>query len=177
MKPARVAGLFPGYYAAAGFFEEKPQCSVTTLSRARKTERKPKMPESRAKGKRGELEAADALGRIGLCCRRSAQYCGKNGDADLICEGLKLHIEVKLCERLNPYRFIEQAVDDSRKTRRTPIVVMRSSYKPWLVCLRLDDVLAFVEEIHRVNAQVRSALEGQDDAAQGVSRQPLEDPA
>lgn len=132
---------------------------------------------SRAKGKRGELDAAEALGRIGLDCRRSQQYSGQAGDADLICDGVSLHVEVKLTERLNPYRFIEQAVDDSRKTRRTPLVVMRSSYKPWLVCLRLDDVLAFVEEIHRVNAQVRSALEGQDDAAQGVSRQPLEDPA
>lgn len=131
------------------------------------------MPESRAKGKRGELEAADALGRIGLDCRRSAQYCGKNGDADLICEGLELHIEVKLCERLNPYRFIEQAVTDSRASRKVPMVVMRSSYKPWLIMVRLDDLPKLVEEMNRGDARLRPEVAGwcSDAPGEGVSRQ------
>jgi hypothetical protein len=128
--------------------------------------------DSRAKGKRGELEAAEALGRIGLDCRRSAQYCGKAGDADLQCDGVDLHVEVKLTERLNPYGFIEQAIDDSRKTRRIPLVVMRSSYKPWLILMRLDDVPRFVEEMHRARTQVPTSLEGQGDAEpQGLPRQ------
>ena len=119
------------------------------------------MLNSRAKGKRGELEACEALGRIGLDCRRSAQYCGKSGDADLQCDGVDLHVEVKLTERLNPYAFIDQAVNDSRSTRRTPVVVARSSYKPWLVILRLDDVPRFVEEMNRASSQVRPIVEGE----------------
>ena len=117
--------------------------------------------DSRAKGKRGELEAAEALGRIGIDCRRSAQYCGKAGDADLICEGVDLHVEVKLSERLNPYAYIGQAIDDSRASRRCPIVVMRSSYKPWLVLVRLDDLPRLAQEVVDARSQVRPALEGQ----------------
>jgi hypothetical protein len=135
------------------------------------------MIDSRAKGKRGELEASEALGRIGLDCRRSAQYCGKAGDADLQCDGVELHVEVKLTERMNPYAFVAQAVEDSRATRRVPVVVARSSYKPWLVILRLDDVPRFVEEMNRANSQVRPALEGEDVRPEGIPREPLADHA
>lgn len=52
---------------------------------------------SRAKGKRGELEAAKALSevlRVGV--ERTVQYNGAAGDADLKIEALPmLHIEVK----------------------------------------------------------------------------------
>ena len=117
--------------------------------------------DSRAKGKRGELEAAEALGRIGFDCRRSAQYCGRAGDADLICDA-DIHVEVKLTERLNPYRFIEQAINDSRGNSRIPTVVMRSSYRPWLVMVRLDDLPRLAEEVIRVRTAqgVRAPLEG-----------------
>lgn len=104
---------------------------------------------SRTKGARGELEAAEALSRIGLDCARTAQRTGKTGLPDLDCEGLDLHIEVKRTERLNPYAFMDQAVSDSTRTRRCPLVVMRSSHKPWLILLRLDDVPRFAEEVRR----------------------------
>lgn len=130
--------------------------------------------DSRAKGKRGELEAAEALGRIGLDCRRSAQYCGKAGDADLICDGVALHVEVKLTERLNPYGFIGQAIGDA-KSSKCPVVVMRSSYKPWLVLMRLDDVPRFVEEMNRAHTSVRSEVEGAARDTQGVPRLEVDD--
>lgn len=101
---------------------------------------------SRTKGARGELEAAEALTRIGLDCSRTAQRTGKTGMADLECDGVKLHIEVKRTERLNPYRFMDQAIADSQRTRRKPLVVMRSSHKPWLIVCRLDDMPSIVEE-------------------------------
>lgn len=106
--------------------------------------------DSRAKGVRGELEAAEALSRIGIECRRAQQYCGKAGDADLSCEA-DLHVEVKLTERLNPYSFMSQAIADSR-SRKTPLVVMRSSYKPWLILCRLDDLPKVAEEVIRARA-------------------------
>jgi hypothetical protein len=64
-----------------------------------------------------------------------------------------------------------------RPTRRVPIVVARSSYKPWLVILRLDDVPRFVEEMNRADSQVRPALEGKAAEPQGLPRQPMADHA
>jgi Holliday junction resolvase len=109
---------------------------------------------SRTKGARGELEAAEALSRVGLDCARTAQRTGKTGLPDLECDGVNLHIEVKRTERLNPYAFMDQAVSDSMRTRRCPLVVMRSSHKPWLILLRLDDVPRFAEEITRARSSV-----------------------
>lgn len=117
------------------------------------------MPESRAKGARGELEACEALARIGLDCRRSVQYNGKAGLADLVCDA-DLHIEVKRTEKLNPYRFIDQALNDSRRSGHPALVVMRSSYKPWLILCRVDDVVRVAEEIIRART-VRSQVEPQ----------------
>ena len=49
---------------------------------------------SRQKGKRGELEVKNLLNSYGYSCRRGQQYCGVNGDADVV--GLPgIHIEVK----------------------------------------------------------------------------------
>jgi len=112
---------------------------------------------SRTKGARGELEAAEALTRIGLDCSRTAQRTGKTGMADLECDGVNLHIEVKRTERLNPYRYMDQAIADSQRTRRKPLVVMRSSHKPWLILCRLDDLPSIVEEGLRARSQIRSS--------------------
>ena len=96
------------------------------------------MANSRDKGKRGELEAVAVLDALGLDCRRSVQYCGRSGDADITCDRFDAHVEVKRTERLNPYAFIDQAIRDS-KGRRPPLVMMRSSNRPWLVMLRAVD--------------------------------------
>ncbi|MEG1577003.1 MAG: hypothetical protein RR366_09480, partial [Clostridium sp.] len=64
---------------------------------------------SRAKGARGERELAAALKEYGYDCRRGQQYCGANGDADVM--GLSgIHIECKRVERLNIQEAMEQAV-------------------------------------------------------------------
>jgi hypothetical protein len=114
---------------------------------------------SRTKGARGELEAAEALSRIGLDCSRTAQRTGKTGMADLDCDGVSLHIEVKRTERLNPYAFMDQAVSDSQRTRRAPLVVMRSSHKPWLILCRLDDLPRIAQEVLDGRARVQPAMD------------------
>lgn len=119
---------------------------------------------SRTKGARGELEAAEALTRIGLDCARTAQRTGKTGLPDLHCEDLNLHIEVKRTERLNPYRYMDQALSDSQRTKRTPLVVMRSSHRPWLILIRLDDLPALVDEVLRARSRVQPASESQREA-------------
>ena len=99
-------------------------------------------------GAAAELEAADALAQLIGECRRTIQYTGRSGCADVTCEYAPgLHIEVKRTERLNPYLFMDQAIRDSTKTKRTPIVVCRSSFKPWLVVVRLSDLPALAQQI------------------------------
>lgn len=120
---------------------------------------------SRTKGARGELEAAEALTRIGLDCERTAQRTGKTGLPDLICDGVDLHIEVKRTERLNPYAFMDQAISDSTRTRRAPLVVMRSSHKPWLIVARLDDLPRIAQEVVNARSRVQPATSDQQPEA------------
>ena len=55
---------------------------------------------SNNKGKNGERELATILREYGYDSRRGQQYCGSNGDADVV--GLPgVHIECKRVERLN----------------------------------------------------------------------------
>lgn len=103
---------------------------------------------SRGKGASGELEAADALSEVLGDCRRTVQYSGRAGTADVVCEYAPgLHIEVKRTERLNPYAFIDQAIRDATASKRVPLVVCRSSYKPWLIVCRLSDLPALARQV------------------------------
>lgn len=68
---------------------------------------------SNNKGKNGERELATILREYGYDSRRGQQYCGSNGDADVV--GLPgVHIECKRVERLNIYDAIEQSKNDAR---------------------------------------------------------------
>ena len=54
---------------------------------------------SRRKGAEGERELARVLQEYGFDSRRGQQYCGANGDADVV--GLQgVHIECKRVEKL-----------------------------------------------------------------------------
>ena len=102
------------------------------------------MPNSREKGKRGERELSSILRAYGYDCRRGQQYCGSNGDADVV--GLPgVHIEVKRVEKLNIYDAISQAVRDALKSL-IPIVFHRKNNCEWLVTLRLDDFMKIYRE-------------------------------
>jgi Holliday junction resolvase len=92
---------------------------------------------SRAKGARGELELAKKLREYGYECRRGQQYCGANGDADVI--GLPgIHIECKRVERLNIDEAMLQAIRDRRKGEY-PAVFHRKNNGKWMVTMLLDD--------------------------------------
>ena len=70
---------------------------------------------SKQKGARFERSLASILKNdYGYECRRGQQYCGANGDADVV--GLKgIHIEAKHQERMQLYDWIAQAKRDARE--------------------------------------------------------------
>ena len=95
------------------------------------------MTNSIQKGARGERELAAVLREHGYDCRRGQQYCGANGDADVV--GLPgIHIECKRVESLNIHKAIEQAKSDARENE-LPVVFHRKNGKPWLVTMTLED--------------------------------------
>ena len=72
------------------------------------------MINSRDKGARGERELSSKLREYGYNARRTQQFCGANGDADVV--GLpNIHIECKRVEKLNIYNAIAQAKHDKRE--------------------------------------------------------------
>jgi Holliday junction resolvase len=96
------------------------------------------MVNSRAKGARAERELANRLKELGYTARRGQQYCGANGDSDVVCTELAhYHIECKMVEALNIDKAIDQATADCGN--RTPIVVHRKKHRPWLVTMFLED--------------------------------------
>lgn len=92
---------------------------------------------SNAKGKAGERELANKLKSYGYEVRRSQQYCGDNGDADLVGLG-GIHIECKRVEKLNLSNAMMQAIEDCKMGDR-PVVMHRKSREDWLVTMRLED--------------------------------------
>jgi hypothetical protein len=105
---------------------------------------------SKQKGARGERELAKKLKEYGYDCRRGQQYCGANGDADVV--GLPgIHIECKRVERLNLQDAIDQAKKDSGKNElpydyELPTVFHRKNNCEWLVTMELDDWIQLYRE-------------------------------
>jgi len=93
--------------------------------------------DSRQKGKRGERELARKLNGLGFETRRGQQYCGANGDADVI--GIPgIHIECKRVESLNIHKAMAQAINDAEEGE-APAVFHRKNGGQWLVTMRLAD--------------------------------------
>ena len=93
---------------------------------------------SKQKGAQFERTLASKLREYGYDCRRGQQYCGSNGDADVV--GLPgIHIEAKACEQMRLYDWMSQAKRDSEGTGRLPAVFHKKNYAEILVTMRLDD--------------------------------------
>ena len=98
---------------------------------------------SKMKGAAGERELANKLILHGFNCRRGQQYCGANGDADVV--GLPgIHIECKRVEKLNIEKALQQAEADSKGD--IPAVFHRRNRETWKVTLRLDDFMEMYEK-------------------------------
>lgn len=99
---------------------------------------------SKQKGARGERELAKVLRAHGFKTRRGQQYCGANGDADVV--GLpNIHIECKRVERLNLNDAMAQAKSDAKQDE-IPVVMHRKDKCDWLVTMSLDDFIEIYKE-------------------------------
>ena len=112
---------------------------------------------SKEKGKRGELELAAHLREYGYECKRGQQFCGLEGNADVV--GLPgIHIECKRVEKLNLLDAVKQAVRDCSaidsvdgKKPKLPAVFHRKNREEWLVTMRLDDFIQIYREYESAN--------------------------
>ena len=101
---------------------------------------------SKRKGARGELEFSKLLKEYGFDARRSQQYCGEAGDADIICDGLdEFHFEVKFVEQLNLVKAFEQAKGDC-PANKVPVIAHRRKRTNWKVTMDFSDWITLVLE-------------------------------
>lgn len=101
---------------------------------------------SRAKGAAGERELARKLREYGYVnARRSQQYCGANGDADIVDALPGVHIECKRVERLNLEDAMTQSKHDAREGE-VPVVMHRKNNCEWLCTIRLVDWIEMYKE-------------------------------
>lgn len=106
------------------------------------------MINSKAKGKRGELEFCRLAKENGYAVRRTAQYCGNTGEAADVVGLNGLHCEIKRTERLDIRAAMAQSVRDSEVEGRgnIPILAHKKNNTEWLITLRANDFFAIYRE-------------------------------
>lgn len=104
----------------------------------------------RAKGARGELEAAEKLRQhLGLSAQRSARN-GVDGASDLDTSMTRWKFEVKRYARLGVESIMQRAeLDQATSPLRLDYtaLLMRADDCDWLLVLRLHDVPQFIRDL------------------------------
>lgn len=107
------------------------------------------MINSKSKGKRFEREIAQKFRDYGYSeAHRTAQFKGNTGQADDV-EGVPyIHIECKHQERMELYKWYDQAVRDSEASKdgKIPTVIHKANNKPVLVTMAFDDWMQMFNE-------------------------------
>lgn len=96
---------------------------------------------SREKGKRFEREVSIFFKSYGVNARRTAQYCGKTGQAGDV-EGIPgVHVECKFVEKLNLEAAYQQSVRDAEAagSGEIPVVIHKKSRKQTMITIALTD--------------------------------------
>ena len=108
-----------------------------------------KRKNSRQKGKRGELDAADALRRLfSWTARRTQQFKGTSDSSDVeVAETPDAFWEVKREERLNVFKAMDTAVAEAGP--KLPVLMHRRNRTDWLVTVRLADLMRLAEVVTR----------------------------
>lgn len=103
---------------------------------------------SREKGKRFEREVAHLFADWGYKAHRTAQYKGNTGQAGDV-EGIPyIHIEAKHQERMELYKWYEQAEADARAEGKNnlPVVIHKANRKPVLVTMNFEHWIQMYQE-------------------------------
>jgi hypothetical protein len=97
----------------------------------------------RDKGKRGELEAVRQLRRVFPdAARRILNDAANETGVDLKGTG-RLLIQVKNHRRYVPCSTLKEI----REVGGIPVVMTKADHKPWLVVMKLDDLLKILEDV------------------------------
>ena len=105
------------------------------------------MPNSRAKGCRGEREWAAWLNEnFGLSARRGRQYAGHPDAPDVVGGWPGTHAEVKRVEKVSIDKWMDKAVDDAGD--QIPYIAHRRNNMPWLVTVRAEDLKRFCDAVN-----------------------------
>lgn len=108
-----------------------------------------KRKNSRQKGKRGELDAAETLRRLfSWTTRRTQQFKGTTDSSDVeVAETPDAFWEVKREERLNVFKALATAVAEAGP--KLPILLHRRNNTEWLVTVRLVDLARLAEVVRK----------------------------
>lgn len=101
---------------------------------------------SREKGKRMERLTAHMFKEYGYDAMRTAQHCGKSGDAADVMGVPYLHIECKHCEQFRIYDWMDQAKRDSQGTGNLPTVIYKKNNHEVLVTMPFDAFMMMYKE-------------------------------
>lgn len=113
---------------------------------------------SKEKGKRGERMLAQELRKAGFeNAHRGAQNAGKakgGDDAPDVLGVPGVHIECKFVEKLNLRDAMDQSQADADGTGDIPVVIHKTSRKPWLVTMTLEDWLTLYKNYQTIKEEV-----------------------
>ena len=103
---------------------------------------------SREKGKRFERTLASRFREYGFDARRTAQYCGKTGDASDVVGLPGIHVEAKHVEQMRLYEWIAQAKRDAEAGGKgnLPVVFHKKNNDEILVSMPLDVFMTIYKE-------------------------------
>ena len=96
---------------------------------------------SRDKGARFERSLDSKFREYGYDARRTAQYCGKTGDASDVVGLPGIHVEAKHVEQMRLYEWMTQAIRDAEAGggNTLPAVFHKKNNADILVTMRLSD--------------------------------------
>lgn len=103
---------------------------------------------SRDKGARFERTLAGKFKDYGYDAMRTAQHCGKSGDAADVVGLPNIHVEAKHCERMTLYDWMAQAKRDSEGTGNLPAVFHKKNRGEILVTMEFDDWMQLYNEFN-----------------------------
>lgn len=125
------------------------------------------MVNSKLKGNRLERYFAKVFTSLGWPASRTQQFQGIGSDGDITLEHVpEVHIEAKGREQLAIYKWIDQAVRDSRG-KRLPVVVCKGDRREPLLLVQLERLPEFLTLMMEARCEVPETEESQADDDRG----------